>query len=232
MGKGQNRVVKIFIFLAIFWKTFSFSQQEPQEKVPSLEEEIINKSLENLKKQSSLRFSILLESRLAGQAIMSGKLEGEGIPPDKSRVKGDVNLGKLQMYVDCIIIGDIQYERDRITGDWYKKKRIIPEDLFLKRDPFEIIQNVRKNGKFKYAGEKKWKNLDVYVYNFISEVKEAPKETEGIILIEKKENIFCKLYLKQTALRRDGLTASSLIEIEFYDFGKEIKIEPPEVYIE
>jgi hypothetical protein len=228
----KNLILFLITILNLFFLSFSLLQCEEENQNISPEEEIIKTSLENLRKQKSLRFSILLESRIGNQIITFSKLEGEGIPPDKSRVKGEVNIGKIQMYVDCIIIGNTQYDRDKITGDWYRKERTQKNKESIEKDPFEIIKKAKKAGKFKYIGLKKHRDIDVDVYEFIPKVRDdfVKPETTGIILIEREKNIFRKFYLKQSALRKDGLIASSLIEIEFYDFDKDIKIEPPEVY--
>lgn len=212
----------------------AFTQSEKKESGEKEDyEKIFAQAFKNLEKQKSMRFKFKMETISEEMKLLSLDLSGEMVPPERLHIQGQVSFFGMEIPVDSYVIGEFEYDKDPQTGKWEKKKK---EEIKKKGkeetpNPLGMSKDLTTDAQFKLIGEKKLGDVECLVYEFKPEESkvEGAKEGEviGRILIEKESKTFRKLYLKASGKDKEGKEGGMLVEIEFYDFGAPITIEPP-----
>lgn len=191
---------------------------------------LLNEALANTRESASYRFRInsRLESKEETVSYYS-QVEGATVPPDRVHIKGTL----INSPIELIQIEDTTYMKDQITSQWLilKGNRLAQSELFITElNPLGVF-NFKNVPEISYEG----RDGRIGRTNDVLEIK--PMVANPFLEVQFTDFDY-RLWVdaKDRRINKANITARSksaadqrlVIDIEFWDYDREIAIEPPQ----
>ncbi|HAG06840.1 MAG: Uncharacterized protein XD69_0582 [Clostridia bacterium 62_21] len=226
----KGLVLSFLVLLAALLAYWGFRQQGAEVRVQR--ESLLETALKNTRASKSYRYRI--DTRLPAAGTRKddylSRFTGEFVAPDRAHVKG--SLVKTPM--EFIQVGENAYVKDFLTGKWFvlQGNRLMQSELFVTEVNPTAVFNFKDVPQMRYLGRKK---VDGKKY----EALEVKPLVHNPYLETQFTDFTYLLYIdpKETRLGRAEIEAYAKsdrkqkleVTIEFWDYNKPIKIEPPPV---
>jgi|Deesub1362A_J573_1020465.scaffolds.fasta_scaffold00541_2 hypothetical protein len=193
-------------------------------------EALLAEALKNTRAAQSYRYRInsRLETRGEPTSYFS-QIEGAAVLPDRVYIKGTLINSPIEM----VQIEDTTYMKDQITGKWLilKGNRLAQSELFITElNPLGVL-NFKDVPEITYEGREGGLGrahdilaIKPMVVNPFLEMQFT--DFDYRLWIDSKEQRITKASI--TARSKSAKNQQLLIDIEFWDYGKDIAIEAPE----
>ncbi|MDI6711569.1 MAG: hypothetical protein QME76_12960 [Bacillota bacterium] len=190
----------------------------------SLEREnLLGQAIEKTKASKSYRYRI--DSRLAGEdgANYMSRVTGEQAG-DRVHVKGTL----LNSAFELVQVGDESYLKDQVTGGWinFKGNRLAQTELFVNEITPLAILNFKDVPEMNYKGKEK-KNVILEIRPVVQNpyLETLFTDHRYRIAVDPKKKLITKVHMEATS--RENEKQKLVIDIAFWDFDKDIRIEAP-----
>jgi hypothetical protein len=191
---------------------------------------LLTEALENTRASESYRYRIDSRLETEGEATSYfSQIEGAAVMPDRVYIKGTLINSPIEM----IQIEDTTYMKDQITGQWLvlKGNRLAQSELFITElNPLGVL-NFKDVPEIAYVGREGGLGraqdvleLKPMVINPFLEMQFT--DFDYRLWIDTEDQRIAKANI--TARSKSAPNQRLLIDIEFWDYNKEIAIEPPE----
>ncbi|MEW5762540.1 MAG: hypothetical protein AB1776_05005 [Bacillota bacterium] len=221
-------VLSLLVLLAAVLAWWGFGQQRAEVRVER--ENLLETALKNTRASKSYRYRI--DTRLpaagTGKDDYLSRFTGEFVAPDRAHVKG--TLVKTPM--EFVQVGENAYVKDFLTGKWFtlQGNRLLQSELFVTEvNPiavfnFKDIPEMRYLGRKKVGG-KKYEALEIkpIVHNPYLETQFG--DFTYLIYVDPKEARLGRAEIE--AYSKSDRKQKLEVTIEFWDYDKPIRIEPP-----
>lgn len=226
----KGMLFSLLVLLVALLAYWGFRQQTAEVRVQR--ENLLETALKNTRTSKSYRYRI--DTRLPAAGVKKddylGSFTGEFVAPDRAHVRG--HLVKTPM--EFIQVGENAYVKDFLTGKWFilQGNRLMQSELFVTEVNPMAVFNFKDLPEVRYLGRKKvnGKKYDALearpiVHNPYLEAEFT--DFRYLIFVDPKELRVARAEIE--AYARSNRKQKLEITIEFWDYNKPIKIEPPPV---
>ncbi|MBE0466387.1 MAG: hypothetical protein IBX71_04085 [Candidatus Desulforudis sp.] len=226
---SRGRFLLLLTMLAVivlgYWGLRGYTQGGGLEK-----EALLAAALDNTRASESYRYRINSRLETEGQPTSYfSEIEGAAVLPDRVSIKGTL----INSPIELIQIEDTTYMKDQITGRWLtlQGNRLAQSELFITElNPlgvlsFKDVPEISYEGKEGGIGRaNEILAIKPLVVNPFLELQFT--DFDYRLWIDSKDQRITKAAI--TAQSKSAKGERLLIDIEFWDYNKEIKIEPPD----
>ena len=171
------------------------------------------------------------------------EVEGLGVPvsmrifgdyqkPDRQRVTAEVGVSFLKIQIEMVIIGDLVYVKDPIMGNWVVEEGDLATEGF--HQFLDVIQPSDLLGRLALAGDSLIDGR--VVLHLEGEVPPGVlgEAGEGIESLWVRHSVGFDDYLMYGSEIRmtDDEGTVTTVTFRFFDYGKELDIQAPEIAVE
>jgi len=186
-------------------------------------ENLLGEAIEKTKASNSYRYRI--DSRLIGEDGTNyvSRVTGEQAG-DRVHVKGTL----LNSAFELVQVGDESYLKDQVTGGWisFKGNRLAQTELFVNEVTPLAILDFKDIPEMNYKGREK-KNIILEIRPVVHNpyLETLFTDHRYRIAVNPKDKRISKVHME--AVSRENEKQKLVIDIEFWDFDKDIIIEAP-----
>jgi len=219
----RNAIILVFILFLIVFGTAYY-----KENTKIVPEDLLTEAINNTLAAEAYRFKTKSVITINGEEKVFSDLSGEKADQNTFHVTGSMLGTDINVYQ----INETTYRLDPITQKW-----IVTENNSLLKESLLMAElNPLSNFYFtelisaSYLGKEKVNKRKLYKLECVPRIKNKWlenyfKDLKYTVWVDKKDKMIKKATV--SAKSKENESGSLTVDVELYDFGQKIKIEPP-----